>query len=897
MKTLQTTFLCFVFLLCMLFSGCSKKTDGHWVDTYSGTKIWVSDYDSLKHYRWDGAIFDSVAHGDGTLTISQGDGAIRRIKTRAFYGAIKDSDIVAITQNERYVGNTEDKKFEGYGVLVKGKDLYIGHFHQGLPHGQLTLYRNHKKFYVGKWDSGSFHGQGTLYKEDGSVKTGEWEHGKLTQTLIEAQLKQGHYKGYVKHSLPDGIGMMKYSNGAEYQGGWKHGLFHGKGYLYTGKDSILGTWEKGKLTGDALVKTSTFVYEGGFVDNSPTGIGILTSLDGTYYSGSWVEGKRNGIGDIYYAGGDSYSGEWKDNEFHGSGRFFYSRAYAAYEGEWKNGLQDGKGYYQSPEFAYRGEWEKGWMDGQGIMVFNNGDRYEGVVHENKLDGIGCYEFANGNRYEGEFVEGKMSGNGIFQFKDGNRYEGEFYNNKIYGDGTLYLKTSDGVISITGFWPLERGLPKEASIQFENGDLYEGPLNKGVPTEQGTWISGKERLAKINEIKNSTLHKANEFYKKNRAKIERCLLIASFVVTTIETTCPAVAPVAHLVNMGINVADAGLAMASAGLDSYEARKLGEDPSEADKRLAMEMGIGVAQILIPKVCAKVAKPLGKVAKGVIRSSASLIGRNGSIVKKSAFKFIKGKLSSKVCKLSISLQKGGRRVEKALIKSDITRKAMIATGRLFTRLKDQTVSYGNYINQIKKHPELLKKMNLSGEGSSKVLEKNMREVGLSKWIYKNERIKRYLKIKRQVEAHHVIPTNPTTESSKQAKEIWVKYFDSVDHPCNGIWLGRSNKTNGYKYLAKGSNHSPNTKEYEEYVGKVINDTYSRFQKQYANNPEMMRKMLGESVDNIKKQLFQGKLAIGGASHQVHTTLSIFKESGSIIREGAKPIQQLVLKAIQPQ
>ena len=72
----------------------------------------------------------------------------------------------------------------------------------------------------------------------------------------------------------------------------------------------------------------------------------------------------------------------------------------------------------------------------------------------------------------------------------------------------------------------------------------------------------------------------------------------------------------------------------------------------------------------------------------------------------------------------------------------------------------------------------------------------MGLSKWIKKNEFIKRCLQLKRQVEAHHIIPSNPTTESARKAKEIWVKFFGSVNHPCNGIWLGRFNKKNGYKF-----------------------------------------------------------------------------------------------------
>ena len=153
-----------------------------------------------------------------------------------------------------------------------------------------------------------------------------------------------------------------------------------------------------------------------------------------------------------------------------------------------------------------------------------------------------------------------------------------------------------------------------------------------------------------------------------------------------------------------------------------------------------------------------------------------------------------------------------------------------------------------------------------------------------------------KRQVEPHHIIPSIPTTERGKQARKIWTKYFGSVDHPCNGIWLGRSNKQLGYKALAKGSNHSPNSIQYEEYVSNVLIQTYKKYQKQYAKNPEMMQKILAETVDNIKGQLYKGNLAIGTGSHQVHTIWSIFKESQGAVTDAAKNVTQSVFNlAIQ--
>lgn len=77
---------------------------------------------------------------------------------------------------------------------------------------------------------------------------------------------------------------------------------------------------------------------------------------------------------------------------------------------------------------------------------------------------------------------------------------------------MYLINKKETVAITGFWPADGSFPKEASILFANGDLYEGPLHNGVPTKKGTWISGKERQAKLSKVEKSFAHQANELFK-------------------------------------------------------------------------------------------------------------------------------------------------------------------------------------------------------------------------------------------------------------------------------------------------------------------------------------------------------------------------------------------------
>ena len=893
----------FIYLLltfCLLACSSFDTSETKWVTTDDNTLLWLSNVNTLAQYEWSGKIFDSVAHGEGKLTLNNPDGTSSSQIVNAFYGATDESEIVLLDDGSKYVGNLVDNMMEGFGVLVKGNDLYLGNFTKSKPNGYLKLYKNNKLFYDGNWTNGSFNGEGTLYKEDGTIKTGTWENGRLSQTFVEVDVAGGHYKGYAKDGKPDGIGKMEYANGSSYQGKWVDGKWHGDGLFVSSLDSIYGTWKDGKVCGDVLYRRGDLFFEGTFDNNTPLGIGALTTKDGTFYSGYWCDGKRNGMGDMIFPNGDTYSGEWHNNSFDGYGEYHYSSTKSFYRGEWKEGLQDGNGLYQSSDFSYDGEWEKGWMDGNGILYFKNKDKYEGTIHENLIDGIGCYTFANGNRYEGEFVKGKINGLGVFQFKSGNRFEGEFVNGKIYGDGTMYLIEKNGVVSITGFWPIDGSFPKEASILFPNGDLYEGPLKNGIPTEHGTWTSGKERQAKIDKIENSTAHKLNEFYKKHRETINWTLIAASAVVTTVEVACAGtvigvpVAGALHNVNVAINVADASMAIASAGIDVYENDQLGEDNTEAMKNLGTEVGMNVALIFLPKVAKCAAKPLGKTVKNVARSSYAqyIVKTTGKLaVKQSALKFIKGKVFGKAVKINISVQSGIRKVERALIRNKVTQSTMIATGRLLTRMKHQTVRYSSYLNKIKSNPAIKEQLKLSAEGSSKNLGDNMRLLGTDKFVNMNERIRRYLKMpKRQVEPHHVIPSNPTTQLGKDARNIWTKYFESVDHPCNGIWLGRYNKELGYKALAKGSNHVSNSYQYEEYVSKALIQTYKKYQKQYAKNPDMMRKVLAETVDNLKEKLYKGELKIGSGAHKVHTPWSIFTDSRGIVSDAAKNITDIV-------
>jgi hypothetical protein len=58
-------------------------------------------------------------------------------------------------------------------------------------------------------------------------------------------------------------------------------------------------------------------------------------------------------------------------------------------------------------------------------------------------------------------------------------------------------------------------------------------------------------------------------------------------------------------------------------------------------------------------------------------------------------------------------------------------------------------------------------------------------------------------------------------------------------------------------------------------------------------MRQVLAETLDNIKKELYKGKLAIGSDSHEVHTVLSIFSEKSisSVVSDAAQAVLQPIM------
>ena len=158
---------------------------------------------------------------------------------------------------------------------------------------------------------------------------------------------------------------------------------------------------------------------------------------------------------------------------------YFSDSKSTYCGTWcKNTLKkEGWGILIDENGnKYEGGWKSDQMDGYGRMISINGDYYEGDINKGIIEGNGTFyssqnmmlykgsfknnffegkgeqtfqNFKNEKAvYEGQFKAGKREGIGKFNFGDGNFYEGDFKNDKFDGEG--YFKFKDGR-EYKGFW--------------------------------------------------------------------------------------------------------------------------------------------------------------------------------------------------------------------------------------------------------------------------------------------------------------------------------------------------------------------------------------------------------------------------------------------------------------
>ena len=176
------------------------------------------------------------------------------------------------------------------------------------------------------------------------VRKGTWRDGEFTGWCRESRVNGDIFEGKFIDGSIYGKGIYKSHNGNLYVGDFTDNIREGKGELRTKKVHYIGEFKYNKFNGNGklIFIKEGHSYEGNFINNQISGIGIFKWSNGDIYEGEMKNGKMNGYGKYMYKNGQIYEGNYIDGVKHGLGKLIYPDN-KIYEGEFKNGKPEGEG--------------------------------------------------------------------------------------------------------------------------------------------------------------------------------------------------------------------------------------------------------------------------------------------------------------------------------------------------------------------------------------------------------------------------------------------------------------------------------------------------------------------------------------------------------------------------
>jgi len=223
------------------------------------------------------------------------------------------------------------------------------------------------------------------------------------------------------------------------------------------------------------------------------------SFKGHFYEGEFQNGMYNGRGTYTFADGSKYLGEFKDGKYNGQGLLTTADGFKLV-GEFKDNKPNGQGTFTLADGSkYVGELKDGKFNGQGTLNSAKGDNYVGDFKDGNFNGQGTLNSAKGDNYAGEFKDGKYNGKGSLNTIRGSKFVGEFKDGKPNGRGTLTLadgtkyegEVKDAELHGKGIVSFSDGKPPIEGI-FENGNFVIAEKTKSPDVQQTDVALNEER---------------------------------------------------------------------------------------------------------------------------------------------------------------------------------------------------------------------------------------------------------------------------------------------------------------------------------------------------------------------------------------------------------------------
>ena len=90
--------------------------------------------------------------------------------------------------------------------------------------------------------------------------------------------------------------------------------------------------------------------------------------------------------------------------------------------------------------VYQGQWNQdGKKQGYGVLITENGSKYDGYWMDNQFNGLGRLIYNNGDFCEGNFIKGMLEGKGVLVRVNGEKYKGSFVQNNKIGGSSIILE--------------------------------------------------------------------------------------------------------------------------------------------------------------------------------------------------------------------------------------------------------------------------------------------------------------------------------------------------------------------------------------------------------------------------------------------------------------------------